>query len=125
MATALAPAKPRKQLADQLDRLDGIIDLLADGLPQAVADATRAGARQAFAELLADPEAIASLKAALTPGGAMPAQGCPMPAAVGVTRPCRIARPTSAVWNAAVKTVRVSKAGIVAVVTEATVRRPA
>ena len=67
MATATTPAKPRKQLADQLDRLDGIIDLLADGLPAAVADATRAGTRQALVELLADPEVIGRFKAALTP----------------------------------------------------------
>ena len=67
MATATTPAKPRKQLADQLDRLDGIIDLLADGLPQAVADATRAGTRETFVELLADPEVIAKLKDALSP----------------------------------------------------------
>jgi len=67
MATATTPAKPRKQLADQLDRLDGIIDLLADGLPQAVADATRAGTRQTLVDLLADPEVIAKLQFALSP----------------------------------------------------------
>ena len=37
--TATAPATngraPRKQLSDQLDRLDAIIDVLADGLPEA------------------------------------------------------------------------------------------
>ncbi|MFO0825298.1 MAG: hypothetical protein U0792_19615 [Gemmataceae bacterium] len=38
-------AKPtqRKQLADQLDRLDEIIDGLAEGLPGAVTDAVREG----------------------------------------------------------------------------------
>lgn len=49
----------RKSLGDQLDRLDGILDLLAAGLPQAVADAARAGTRDAvraaLAEVLADP----------------------------------------------------------------------
>jgi len=62
---ATATAQPRKQLSEQLDRLDGIIDLLADGLPAAVADATRAGTRQALVELLADPELIDRLRSAL------------------------------------------------------------
>ena len=51
---------PRKQLADQLDRLDGIIDLLGEGLSQAVADACRDGSRlavkDAILEILANPE---------------------------------------------------------------------
>ena len=47
-ATATMNGKPRrKQLADQLDRLDGIIDALAEGLNGAVADAAREGTRQA------------------------------------------------------------------------------
>ena len=32
----------RKQLSEQLDRLDGIIDVLAEGLNKAVADAAEA-----------------------------------------------------------------------------------
>jgi hypothetical protein len=60
----------RKQLADQLDRLDGIIDCLADRLPEAVADATREGARQAvrdvILELLTNPE-LRTLIASLAP----------------------------------------------------------
>jgi hypothetical protein len=39
--------RPRKQLADQLDRLDGIIDSLSDGLNQAVAGAVEAAVGQA------------------------------------------------------------------------------
>ena len=59
--TATLNGRPqRKQLADQLDRLDGILDVLADALPQAVADACREGARQAVKdavlELLANPD---------------------------------------------------------------------
>ena len=42
-ATATNGPARRKQLSDQLDRLDGIIDALADALPQAVAEAARAG----------------------------------------------------------------------------------
>jgi hypothetical protein len=34
---------PRKQLSDQLDRLDSILDGLGDGLNGAVADAAREG----------------------------------------------------------------------------------
>jgi hypothetical protein len=60
-ATATTNGKPqRKQLSDELDRLDGIIDCLAEALPAAVADACREGARQAVkdavVEILASPE---------------------------------------------------------------------
>jgi len=72
MSNTVANHRPqRKQLSDQLDRLDGLIDCLADQLPQAVADATRDGVRQAvrdvLAELLADPGVGARLRAALLP----------------------------------------------------------
>ena len=61
MATATLNGKlPRKQLSDQLDRMDTLMDGLADALPEAVADACRDGARQAVKdtvlELLASPE---------------------------------------------------------------------
>lgn len=50
----------RKQLSDQLDRLDGIIDALAEALPEAVADAAREGTRQAvkdaILEILSNPD---------------------------------------------------------------------
>ena len=67
-ATATMNGKPqRKQLADQLDRLDGIIDALADGLNQAVADAAREGTRlavkDAIVEIMTNPE----LRALLAP----------------------------------------------------------
>ena len=75
--TATMNGRPqRKQLSDQLDRLDTMIDLLADGLPKAVADATREGTRSAvrdiLGELLRDPEILARLREAL--GGAAPAK---------------------------------------------------
>ena len=65
-ATATMNGKPqRKQLGDQLDRLDSIIDLLAEGLPGAVADACRDGARaavkDAIIEILSNPELRAML----------------------------------------------------------------
>ena len=63
----------RKQLSDQLDRLDAIIDVLAEGLPEAVAQACREGARQAVkdavVEILTNPE-LRALFAALNKGAA-------------------------------------------------------
>ncbi len=65
--------KPRKQLADQLDRLDSIIDELAAGLNQAVADAAREGTRlavkDAIVEIMTNPE----LRALLAPAHPEPA----------------------------------------------------
>ncbi len=65
-ATATMNGKPqRKQLADQLDRLDGVIDALADGLNQAVIDAAREGTRlavkDAIVEIMTNPELRAML----------------------------------------------------------------
>ncbi len=74
-ATACTNGKPqRRQLADQLDRLDAIIDALAEGLNGAVADACREGTRlavkDAIVEILTSPE----LRAMLVP------QALPVPA---------------------------------------------
>jgi hypothetical protein len=59
-ATATINGKPRKQLSDQLDRLDRIIDALGDALPEAVSDAAREGTRtavkEAILEILANPD---------------------------------------------------------------------
>ena len=70
---------PRKQLADQLDRLDRIIDCLADALPEAVADACREGARQAVkdavVEILASPE-LRTLITGLAAARVAPPPGC-------------------------------------------------
>lgn len=43
---------PRKQLGDQIDRLDGIIDLLPDGASQTMAEATRERARQTVRDVI-------------------------------------------------------------------------
>jgi len=72
MTTAtLNDHKPRKQLSDQLDRLDGILDVLSEGLNGAVADATREGVRQAVKdaviELMTDPTLRARLHEATAP----------------------------------------------------------
>ena len=64
MATTTLNGKPqRKQIADQLDRLDGIIDALAEGLPGAVADACRAALKDVLVEVLTNP----NLRALLAP----------------------------------------------------------
>src|SRR5262245_53683157 len=70
-------SKPaRKQLCDQLDRLDGIIDTLADGLNQAVVDACREGARAAvrevLMELISNPDLMATVRATAAPATAGP-----------------------------------------------------
>jgi hypothetical protein len=57
----------RKQLSDQLDRLDGILDAIAEGLPGAVADAcrdgTKAAVREVLMELISNPDIIAAVRA--------------------------------------------------------------
>ncbi len=68
---ALNGRPQRKQLSDQLNRLDTIIDTLADGLPEAVGDAVRTGVQTALQQLLVEtltnPETLGLLRAALGP----------------------------------------------------------
>src|SRR5436309_9699959 len=83
----------RKQLSDQLDRLDTIIDALAEALPEAVADATREGARQAVRdvvlELLGNPElrALIAGTAPAAPPATVAVTSTPPPAEPGPARP--------------------------------------
>jgi hypothetical protein len=84
MTATATNGRPRRQLSDQLDRLDAqmeradaILDALAEGLNGAVADATREGTRvavkDAVIELLVDPELRAALhKATAPPAAARP-----------------------------------------------------
>jgi hypothetical protein len=79
-ATAtMTNGKPRKQLSDQLDRLDSIIDVLAEGLPGAVTDACREGAqaavKSAILEVLTNPE----LRALIAPQQPAPVAPPPTP----------------------------------------------
>ncbi len=71
MTATLNGRPPRKQLGDQLDRLDSILDVLADALPAAVADACKEGAKQAMKEvvleLLTNPDVRAMLTGGITP----------------------------------------------------------
>jgi hypothetical protein len=98
MSTATLNGKPqRKQLSQQLDRMDGIIDCLADALPEAVADACRDGAKaavqQAVTDLFARPEFLARF-AELAARSAQTI--APVPVAVPATpTPPANARPSS------------------------------
>ncbi|CAN5474971.1 hypothetical protein BH11PLA2_BH11PLA2_29770 [soil metagenome] len=76
---AIAPpaslnGRPRKQLCDQLDRLDEVINGMEEYLPQAVADAARDGIRQAFrdvlGELVTDPAVLNKLRTVILPDAA-------------------------------------------------------
>lgn len=99
-------APRRKQLSDQLDRLDGIIDALADGLNEAVADAAREGVHSAVTELLqrvlTDPTVLTSvLKILTTDSATSPTHSQSRVAAVGRSVPAR-ATPVGndrAEWN--------------------------
>jgi hypothetical protein len=61
----------RKQLSEQLDRLDSMLDGLSDGLNSAVAEATREGTRlalkDALVEIMTDPALRAKLHQATGP----------------------------------------------------------
>jgi hypothetical protein len=78
------PARPqRKQLSDQLDRLDFILDGFAEGLNEALADAartaTRMAVKDAVVELLTDPELRAKLHQASASLDASAAPATPRP----------------------------------------------
>ena len=70
-ATVTSDRPQRKQLSDQLDRLDGILDALSEGLNGAVADAAREGTRlairDAIVEILTDPSLRTRLHEASAP----------------------------------------------------------
>ena len=83
----------RKQLSDQLDRLDSIIDGLCEGLPLAVADAAKEGTRQAvkdaILEIMTNPE-LRGMIQTLTPA--------PMSVPTA-TPPVETAPPTPSLWS--------------------------
>jgi hypothetical protein len=64
----------RKQLSDQLDRLDSILDALSEGLNGAVADAahegTRLAVKDAIIEIMTDPTLRSRLHEATAPAPA-------------------------------------------------------
>ncbi len=69
-------APQRKQLADQLDRFDALLDGLSDGLLGAITDAVRDGTRlavkDAIVEILTDPALRAKLLQAAAPEPVVP-----------------------------------------------------
>jgi hypothetical protein len=77
--TTVSNGKPRKQLSDQLDRMDGILDALAEGLPGAVTDACREGARQAVKDAIIEIVTNPELRALLGPAQPVPVAPVPAP----------------------------------------------
>lgn len=72
MSASTTNGRPqRKQLSEQIDRLDTILDGLSEGLNEAVADAVRDGTRlalkDALIEILTDPTLRAKLRQAAAP----------------------------------------------------------
>ncbi len=90
----------RRQLSDQLDRLDGIIDCLADGLNQAVTDAVRDGSQAALRQIiqdgLANPATLDLLRRALAANPAPPSRTSRFLARckVGITSAVRVVADT-------------------------------
>ena len=89
----LANGRPqRKQLSEQLDRLDSIIDGLCDGLPEAVAAAaregTRAAVKDAILEVMTNPEIRGMIQ-----------NLAPAPAAVPVAPPIPVEPPQPGLWS--------------------------
>ncbi len=76
-----APGQPRRQLGDQLDRFDQILDGLAEGLQGAITDAAREGARLAVADTIREILTNPDLRAAVQGLGPTPAATAPPPAA--------------------------------------------
>lgn len=63
--TATTNGRPRKQLSDQLDRLDAILDGLADALNESVAEAAKSGVRDAVREAVVQMMTDSTLRTAL------------------------------------------------------------
>jgi hypothetical protein len=79
-ATATMPnGKSRKQLSDEIDRLDGVIDVLAEGLPGAVTDACREGARAAVKDAIIEIVSNPELRALIAPQQSVPVVAAPSP----------------------------------------------
>ena len=117
--TATLNGRPqRKQLSDQLDRLDVMIDCLSDALPQAVADATREGSRQAVREVLTErfgnPETLAKLRQTLGAPDAMPQSEVPS-ATTSVAKPSFFARMKAGLQKAAAAVVAKVKQAVAAI----------
>jgi hypothetical protein len=93
----------RKQLSDQLDRFDAILDGLAEGLNGAIADAAREGTRLAVKDAILEIVANPDLRAALQSTGPAPV---PPPAA----------SPPRSVWESMKALLRRARAAVAAAV---------
>jgi hypothetical protein len=72
MSATLTNSRPeRKQLSDQLDRLDSILDGLADALNESVREASRAGVREAVKEAVVELLTSTDLRTALHQASAL------------------------------------------------------
>ena len=91
-ATLVNGRPQRKQLSEQLDRLDSIIDGLCDGLPEAVAAAaregTRAAVKEAILEVMTNPELRGMMQTL-----------APTPAAVPAAPPISSEPPQPRLWS--------------------------
>src|SRR5271166_4853503 len=69
MSSALRNGTPkvRKNLADQIDRLDNTLDGLADNLNQAVASAVKEAVQNVLVEVLTNPELTSLIRSAASP----------------------------------------------------------
>ncbi|HET6575540.1 MAG TPA: hypothetical protein VFG68_18195 [Fimbriiglobus sp.] len=97
----------RKQLADQIDRLDQLLDGLADGLNDAIADAAREGTRQAVKEVIVEILTNPDLRA-LVGGHAAPAPTAPAAPAV----PANPAPSRPSLWSRIKEKVAAIKAAV-------------
>lgn len=116
--TATINGKPqRKLLADQLDRLDTIIDALSEGLNGAVADAAREGTRlavkDAIIEIMTNPELRALLapvrELASTPAAPTVASA---PASAMPSLWTRMKAKAAAIWVAVIQTATKAKTAV-------------
>ena len=64
MSTTLTNGRQRKNLAEQIDRLDSVLDGLSEGLNEAVAAAVKEAVRAVLTEVLSNPELLARLQPA-------------------------------------------------------------
>ena len=118
--TATMNGKPqRKQLADQLDRLDAIIDVLSEGLNGAVAIAAREGTRlavkDAIIEIMTNPELRALLAPVqeLTSVPAAPTvASTPTPAPAIPSLWTRMKAKAAAIWVAVIRTATKAKTAV-------------
>jgi hypothetical protein len=110
--TATLNGAPRKNLSDQIDRLDHILDGLADAIPAVVADSIRFSVRQAvqqavqeaITEVLANQDLLRLLEGynhVSTPKPNVPVwEPAPAPPAAPEPPPSSfVSRATKAVWN--------------------------